>query len=273
MSIAICAIVNDGIVLGSDSAATTHLDDGSLQAYGRCQKVFPLHDQVPLGAIIIGVSDVGGHSVSNLMYELSERLQGRRREYRSWQIAPETVSVEKVAERLKQLLFDEHFRPATAENRSEHPLVCYIAGYSERSQQPEFVEYGFRNDEVIGPTISRPKNTARITYGGTYEGALRLDFGFSPQLPDALTELGIVSKDEVQDVMKQVQERIRKPMLFPGTPLAEAARIVNFLVETQIQFSEFTPDPDLVGGAVQLATISPRSGFRWLHDPEENRPD
>lgn len=73
--------------------------------------------------------------------------------------------------------------------------------------------------------------------------------------------------------MKKVQERIRKPMLFPGTPLAEAARVVNFLVETQIQFSEFTPDPDLVGGAVQLATISPRSGFRWLHDPEENRPD
>ncbi|MFG0335498.1 MAG: hypothetical protein ACF8TS_19230 [Maioricimonas sp. JB049] len=273
MSIAVCAIVNDGIVLGSDSAATTHFEDGSLQTYGRCQKVFPLHEQAPLGAIVIGLSDIAGHSIANLMFELSERLQGRRPDQRTWRIDPASVSVEEVAERLRQLLYDETYRPAIEEMNTDHPLVCYLAGYSRQTQQPEFIEYGFQSDEVIGPTIARPENTARITYGGTYEGALRLDFGFSPELPAALTDLGIVTEDEIQNVMQKVQERIRKPMLFPGTPLAEAARVVNFLVETQIQFSGFTPDPDLVGGAVQLATISPRSGFRWLHHPEENHPD
>ena len=64
----------------------------------------------------------------------------------------------------------------------------------------------------------------------------------------------------------RVGEACESDLVSPGMPMHDAIELARFLVETTISFVGFCLDrqPKLVGGMVDLATITRYDGFRWI---------
>ena len=94
--------------------------------------------------------------------------------------------------------------------------------------------------------------------------------GFAPKFP-GLLEKAEIPKEKIEQILKAAGSELFPPILHPDQPLGETIEVVRFLAETEIKFSRFSPEPDTVGGALQLASISQHDGFRWLERGHEKK--
>ena len=180
MTIALAVASNDGVVLASDSASTTRDANGRTFIFHHKRKIFPLHESLPVAVVTAGLNRLAGVSVSSLCIELSKKLSKDEK----WKLDPKSYTIEQVADRLKELIFVEHYLPLFEKLPKENRMTFFVAGYSAGNRFPE---------------------------------------------------------------------------------------VVRFLAETEMKFSRFSPEPDTVGGALQLATISQHDGFRWLERGHEKK--
>ena len=59
-------MVNDGLVLASDSATTLRLSNGDAQVYNNADKIFNLYKGLPIGAATWGLGAICGASMATL---------------------------------------------------------------------------------------------------------------------------------------------------------------------------------------------------------------
>src|SRR5439155_26728913 len=107
MTIAISLKVNDGLVLAADSASTliTQVPGGGnavVNVYNNANKVFNLRKGLPVGAITWGSGSIGKASISTLAKDLRKRFAGDDPPHEEWELDPDTYSMLKVAERLRE---------------------------------------------------------------------------------------------------------------------------------------------------------------------------
>jgi hypothetical protein len=94
-----------------------------------------------------------------------------------------------------------------------------------------------------------------IFWDGEFDAITRLLLGFAPAYRETL----VVSEDFGSG-------EVRIPYYAFG--LQEGIDYVEFLVKTQIQFQRFIAEPQTCGGSIDIATITPQSGFRWIKRKE-----
>ena len=118
LTIAISIKINDGLVLASDSASTVlgQTPDGQLQVfnvYNNADKVFNLQKGLPIGAITWGAGSIGQASISTIMKDLRKIFtEGDQEKHPGWKLNKKAYTVEAVANRLKEFVFDELYAPA-----------------------------------------------------------------------------------------------------------------------------------------------------------------
>ncbi|MFP6765931.1 MAG: hypothetical protein VB858_20035, partial [Planctomycetaceae bacterium] len=95
------------------------------------------------------------------------------------------------------------------------------------------------------------------------EATQRLMQGYARALPELL-EKADIPREKIEAILRSAARELFPPILHPDQPLGETVEVVRFLAETEMKFSRFSPEPDTVGGALQLATLSLHDGFRWL---------
>lgn len=271
MTIAISIKINDGLVLASDSASTVlgQTVEGNLgvvNVYNNATKVFNLRKGLPIGAITWGAGSIGQASTSTIIKDLRRAFTGKGQGLQDWKLNEQDYTIEAVAQRLKQFVYDDLYVPAFREFPHQKPELGFIvAGYSAKdaTMADEF-KIDIKDGECSGPTRLRQQHEIGMTWGGDPEPLNRLITGVGGMLPNVLQNVLRVPHDQMQQVMQLIRQQLTVPLLLPAMPLQDAIDLAEFLVDLTIKFSRFRPGAPTVGGPIEIAAISKHEGFRWI---------
>jgi hypothetical protein len=270
LTIAISIKINDGLVLASDSASTflgqgPNGELGVLNVYNNANKVFNLRKGFPIGAITWGAGSIGQASISTIIKDL--RLiftEGKGRP--DWKLSKSKYTVQEVALRLKQFVFDELYVQAFKEVAFQKPDLGFIvAGYSAPdAPMAEEFQIDIKNGECSEPKLLRGQEDIGLTWGGDPEALNRVVAGMGGGLPHILQSIFKIDPSQLPQVIQLIQQQLQMPLVLPAMPLQDAIDLADFLVDLTIKFSRFSPGPPTVGGPIEIAAISKHEGFRWI---------
>jgi hypothetical protein len=141
MTVAIVLQVHDGVVLASDSAMTltdpTKVGPESvLNVYNNANKIYNLRKGLPIGGLAYGWGSLGSSSLATLAKDLRWRFSGEQKNQINWQIDPDNYTIKDIADRAREFLFDEHFKPLNVTTGGMQ-LGFIVAGYSSGAQLSE----------------------------------------------------------------------------------------------------------------------------------------
>ena len=90
--------------------------------------------------------------------------------------------------------------------------------------------------------------------------------GFSSRLPQLLK---VITKPtpSPQDLTKLVEflgSNLRAPVVFAPMPIQDTIDLAEWLVQTAIMYSRFSPGAPVVGGPIESAAITKHEGFKWI---------
>ncbi|QRE79174.1 hypothetical protein F1734_02130 [Rhodococcus ruber] len=262
MTVAVWVKVFDGMVLATDSATTLSTGGPSpeYQVYNNADKIFHLHRQLPIAAMTWGQGVVGPASISSLSKSFRLRLMGRSSHYPDWELNLGSYTIKEIAERASEMFAIAAADAGMTEYQGELGyLVCGISSDCDQAEawllrfqgdtlqpEPERVlsdgEYGFR-------AYAQPSAVNRLFNG--YDDRLRaiLMQAVGPENTTALE--GILAQQHLDPVQ-------------PGMPIPDAISLARFMVETTAGYTRFRVGADTVGGPVEVASISPHEGFKWI---------
>lgn len=268
MTIAISLKVNDGVILATDSAAsfmgrTANGGTAIFNIYNTANKIFNLRKGIPIGAITWGAGSIGNASTSTLLKDLRKRFSGKAISHKDWHLDPDNYSVEKVADRLKEFIFDELYVPAFQDWPEKPYLGFIVAGFSADKDMAEEFQINIQNGVCNGPSPVRSLNECGASWSGEPEAINRLMLGFGGRLPELLvSHLGVTPQD-LQSKFDVLKSELLAPLVMPAMPIQDAIDLAEFLVYLTIQFSRFSPGAPTVGGPVEIAAITKHEGYKW----------
>lgn len=263
VTVAIVVKVWDGIVLAADSATSMRLADGSHQVYNTANKIFHLHRDLPVAAMTWGLGSIGPASIATLAKDLRTRLMGKDPLRPDWALDPSTFTVEAVANRLVDHMFDELFSQVfDAQNPPPSPLGFLVAGYSAGSGAAEgwLVEVV---DPASRPTpllAIPPDAVGWVSFAQPF-ATERLWNGYDRRLRAALeSNLDAAEFAKVGPILDSMQT----PPVVPSMPLADAIALGQFMVDVTTGYTHFLVGPNTVGGPTEVASMSRHEGFKWI---------
>jgi hypothetical protein len=267
MTIALAIRVNDGLVLAADSASTlTQTDlEGNVRVvnvYNNANKVVNLHRRLPISAMTWGLGEIDGHSISTLFKDLRSRFEGEDLAYLDWKLDVTNYNLHDVAAKVKHFFVDELM--SSSPNLSHYKnnrLGLFVGGFSSGSKISESFLLNVHGDECIGPESTLLE--AGAIWDGQREAITRLLLGFSANIEGALTNLG-VSKEDAPIYVQQLKAQTAISLIPPSMPIKDAIELAEFLVETTIKFSKYSPGSNTVGGPIEIAAITQHEGFKWI---------
>lgn len=270
MTIAICIKINDGVVLASDSASTIfgQAPTGQLVAlnvYNNANKIFNLRKGLPIGAITWGAGSIGHSSISTIIKDLRQRFAGDDPDHIDWKVKPDAYTVEQVASRLKEFVYDDLYEKEYRDFQHKKPNLGFIVtGYSSRASMADEFQIDIQNGLCTGPRRLRKPEESGITWSGEPEALNRLILGQSPGLPAKLqAQLG-VQPAQMAQALANVLPQFQLALVFPAMPLQDAIELAEFMVDLTVKYSRFKPGAPTVGGPIEVAAISKHEGFRWI---------
>jgi hypothetical protein len=277
VTVALFVKVFDGIVLATDSATTftksemTITPTGPLirqidQVYNNADKIFHLHRQLPIAGMTFGMGAVGPASISALSKSFRTQLMGRDPNY-SFPLDVNNFTVQDVAERASRMFA----QAAQDAGMSQWPqgLGYIVTGMSSGCDQAEVWLLAFEGATLEPAPIEVSKvNVFGYKAYAQPQAVDRLFNGYDDRLRDALIQREIATGKTPDDAEQAVSAFLKPLLMDPvecsGMPLPDAIRLARFMVETTEGYARYRFGPDTVGGPVEVASISPHEGFKWV---------
>jgi len=234
--------------------------------YNNADKLFNLQKGVPIGAITWGAGSIGQASISTIMKDLRKIFtEGDEERHPGWKLEKKTYTVEDVAQKLKQFVFDELYMP-TFENSSlpKPDLGFIVVGYSAKAGMADEYMIEIKGGSCDGPKPVRKRDEIGMIWGGNAEALNRLVVGVGVGLPQVLGSVFRLNPEQIPPVVQTIQQNLQLPLVVPAMPLQDAIDLAEFLVDFTIKFSRFMPGAATVGGPIEIAAISKHEGFRWI---------
>ena len=284
MTIAISLKVNDGLVLAADSASTltnlgpTGEPTSVVNVYEHANKIFNLRKGLPIGAITWGSGNIGNASISTLAKDLRRRFMGQEPDHEDWHIDPANYSIQEIAGRVREFMYEEHYVPSVAdwpetienEEGEQVPLArpelgFIVAGYSPGKSLAEDFRILIENGSCSAPEPVWPtEDGSGAVWHGQPEALTRLLLGMGTELPLVLQHDLEIAPDQVKEVVDLLSNRLGVDLVQPAMPFQDAIDLAEFFVDLTIQFTRFGPGAPTVGGPIEIAAISKHEGFKWI---------
>lgn len=272
MTIAISLKVNDGLVLAADSASTLieHSPEGApptvVNVYNHANKIANLKKGLPIGAVTWGAGSIGEASISTLLKDLRRRFSGEDPDHKDWELLKESYTIEDVAVRLREFMYEERYQSAFGGWPPEtRPVLGFIvAGHAPGESLADEYQVLIVNGECPPPQALRPHEAAGATWNGEPEAITRLLLGFGSQLPTVLVEQLGVPPDQMPSVLNVLRANLEQQLVHAAMPIQDAIDLAEFLVDTTIKMSRFGPGAPTVGGEIEVAAITKHEGFKWV---------
>jgi hypothetical protein len=273
MSIALLVSVHDGIVLAADSASTLMLSRpgpgpapvvlGPLNVYNNANKIANLCKGRPLGCVAFGAGSIGNASTSTLLKDFRSEFTGALING----IGPDHYTVQDVATALLRFLMQRVGElSSTPQTVLPLNLGVIVAGCSIQNGKRETLCEGWmiQIENGIGkpPQLLRSPDEAGITWGGVGDVLSRIVLGHGEALPAILSKF--INPALMNNAMIEIRAGLQAPIVFPPMPIQDAIDLAEWLVQSAIMFSRFSPGVPTVGGPIEIAAITKHEGFKWV---------
>jgi len=262
MTIAICIKVNDGVVLAADSASTLSNENGVIKVYDNAVKIANLYKGLPIGIITWGAGSIGSASTATLIKDFRDRIMGLDSDSEKWAINYSNYSIQEVANKFKEFIFDEIYHKYYSEQQ-DFIQGFLIAGYSAHSDMAEEWKIEIIEDKCHGPTQVRDINDCGMAWFGQPEAISRLVFGFDPGLEEILRNNGL-SEIKINRILENARQSLQAALTFNPMPIQDVIDLSNFLVDLTKNYSRFKPGAATVGGPTEIAAITKHEGYKWI---------
>jgi hypothetical protein len=256
MTILVSVKINDGVVMAADSASSF----ASGMVYHHSRKIRNIVAGIPVGVMVAGSGGIGNESVDTLLKDLGVRLSGKDIRYQDWTLDRANYTVEQIAWRVRQFLFEEKVHAYAGAVRSQVRLCGYSAG------RPLAEAWDVLMDDTgcPPPVCVQKEEDFGPRWAGDGEALDRLVLGLSSRFGELLQEQGLTGAD-AQDLRGKLAPALYELLFLEAMPIQDAAELARFLVETTIGFVRFSVlRPKTVGGAIEVAAITKHEGFHWL---------
>lgn len=273
MTVAISLKVHDGLVLAADSASTLSGVDpaggqsGVANVYNNANKIFNLKKGLPIGGMAWGLGGIGGASIATLAKDLRMRFAGDDRDHPEWKLNEDAYTIEDVATKAREFLYEECYKPF-AKGSTSNPslnLSFAVAGYSAHASAAEVYHV-----EIVSGKCGPPRrmvgvdDPAQIVWEGQPEAISRLLLGYDPALGSVLQKNLGVPANQVDRAVGVIEQALSTPLIHPAMPIQDAIDLAEFLVNLTIGYLRFKPGAPTVGGLVEVAAITKHEGFKWI---------
>ncbi|WP_105509369.1 hypothetical protein [Paraburkholderia sp. BL21I4N1] len=281
MTIAVCYLSPEGIVLGADSTAST-FGPGGAHFFNFNQKVFELGQDSTLGVLTWGLASLGSLSYRTLLARVSDRLA-----------ANPPGSVEDAANALIDVFWPEYqaFGPVQRVQtlHAKAPNGTAEAGAAVRTAEEESEYEGLKSSFVVGfcvagyalpnripgavsvmfdPTGARPVGQAMTGETSQWWGVpniiQRLIFGADGNLKSAL-----LSSGKWNGTPQELDQIVQTQSLSHASlPIRDAVDYVYSCIHCTIKAMKFSSFSQVCGGPIEIAVITTDRKFRWVrHKP------
>lgn len=285
MTIAICLKVGDGVVLGTDSAASLiGENERYFNVYNTAEKTFNPVKGLPIGMMTFGLGGMAGLSIGALARELRQRLSGEDPRYPEWKLDRSTYTIEQVADRVKQFFFDELYQEEFGPLPTSDGSVAEGAADVDQGEgtpgekAPEYPLLGFAvagipaNDyytqvwtvQIVGGICHGPECrcdravSGAVHFWGQAEALYRLVYGWSPEAHQRLVSAGLSPETADQFLVSLTD------LAHPGMPIQDAIDLVRYLAEVTVGYVRFKQGAPTVAPPIDIAAITRHQGFKWV---------
>ncbi len=258
MTICVAVKVHDCLVFAADSALSLDSGGDTLNVYGHGNKVFNLVKGLPVCAMFCGMGNIGKASISSIAKDLRRELSAE-----DGGIDREAYTIEEIAQRAKEMLFDRHYGELETPPANPHSLEFFVGGYGAGSDIAEVWKIVILNGDCAGPVLQMGGTDAFVLWAGQPEALNRLILGYSQFMPSALLRAG-VEPDKLAELIDSVRAETITPLAESPMPTGDAIALAYFLVDVTKNYVHFLRGADTVGGETDLATVTRHEGFRWI---------
>jgi hypothetical protein len=285
MTIAICLKVGDGVVLGTDSAASLiGENERYFNVYNTAEKTFNLVKGLPIGMMTFGLGGMAGLSIGALARELRQRLSGEDPRHPEWKLDHGAYTIEQVADRVKQFFYDELYQAEFGPLPASDGAIAEGAADIDRDEgtpgevAPEYPLLGFvvagipANDyytqvwtvQIVGGICHGPECrcdravSGVVHFWGQAEALYRLVYGWSPEAHQRLVSAGLSPETADQFLVSLTD------LAHPGMPIQDAIDLVRYLAEVTVGYVRFKQGAPTVAPPIDLAAITRHQGFKWV---------
>jgi hypothetical protein len=237
----------------------------AMNVYNNANKIANLFKGEPIGCVAHGSGSIGSASISTLLKDFRERLMtGRESSFDR-----KLYSIESVSRLLLDFLGEQVQR--LGPNEPKPSLGIMVAGYSaERTpgelRLGEVWTIGIENGVPAPVQNMRAANPVGISWAGETESLSRLLAGFSPRLPQLLQTVTrpTPTPQDTARLMGFLSTNLMAPIVFAPMPIQDTIDLAEWLVQTAIMYSRFSPGAPVVGGPIESAAITKHEGFKWI---------
>jgi len=220
-----------------------------------------LRKSLPLGLLTYGSGNIGSASIATLAKDFRAQITDEKSTHR---IDPDTYTVEQVAQQFYDFIYTQHYVPESQLWPTKHLLGFIVAGYSAGLGYPE--QWSIRidsNGNCNGPVQVAAKDSCGALWNGITEPLARLFSGLSQDV-EALLRSENVEETKIKNFLTQAGSQLTAPLITPLMPIQDAIEMARFMVHLTTEYVRFSPGHNIVGGPVEVATITKHEGFKWI---------
>lgn len=268
MSVVIAVKVSEGLVLAADSASTltgqvqgAQGPVGVLKTYTNARKLLQI-GEFPIGILAWGLGFIGLRTIESHVREWEYENHWHSRDAHKSNIG-RPVSVKECAESLHNHLVSLYREEFGRNPPGEQPIIgILVSGYSDGQFFPEIWRFVLPM-EASQIQNQRPDVDGKPDFGASWFGLteplVRLHWGRDDMVVKIISEKFNIPEDVLSKELAQLQY----PIPFGMMPLQDAIDYANYMISVGIGRFRFVVGPELCGGSVDLAVITP-GRFHWI---------
>ncbi|OWW18233.1 hypothetical protein [Noviherbaspirillum denitrificans] len=256
MTVLVSVKINDGVVMAADSASSF----ASGMIYNNSRKIVNVPEGLPVGAMVTGAGGIGNESIETLLKDLRQRFADEGCSYPDWKIDPDSYTIEGIALKIREFLFEEKSVPHGASTWTK----LRVCGYSAGRPLAEVWEVSLMGGTCPPAVCIQSEQQFGLRWDGEYEALDRLVFGLGTRFNEMAVKHGLAA-DQAAELREKLVPDLYELLFVEAMPIQDAIDLARYLAETTIGFIRFSvPRPKTVGGPIEIASITKHEGFRWV---------
>lgn len=268
MTIAVCSVTTEGVVLGADST-TSVLGPNGFHYLNFSQKVFEVGENSTLGMVTWGLAGLN-KSYRVLLAELSDGFaalppQSVEQVAARWAALYWAEFTRDLATPIQRLRDLEALKTKNAKEEEEFKTLnrglfagFFFGGYLASDRVPRAYSLQFHGlaNAAPAPVIVAPP----LQFAGAPNHLSRLVNGSDEDLKQEIVNSGkwTGTKPELDAVCGK--QALRIPLL----PIRDAVDLVHASIYCTIKALKFSDLPQICGGPIEIAVITSDRRFRWV---------
>jgi len=263
MSLGIVIKGPEGLVLAAESRVTiaAQMPDRTVLPvnFDNARKLLNFKGQNHVGAVTYGLAGIGLRTAYSFLPEFESELPQNER-----------LGVEEFAGRLSRFFMSQWTAvtppPTPPEGSPPQNITFVVAGFNDREPYGEV--YLMEIPHSPTPLRQHPLPTSfGITWGGQREIVDRLIRGYDERVIGIAQEYLQLNETQVQEMISRFGP-LNMPIPIQFLPLQDCIDLAIFFIRTTIEAQRLTVGVRGVGGAIDIAIITGRDGFRFIQQKE-----